>query len=367
MNYEFKLLKAFKQNDGRVGVTFFYNNKRYRYFNAKAIHQVFNPNTCDLSERQQQLDEMLNAFTTMLKKGWRPTTKLKEVKVKKEAPVSLLEVCSISIKQKLNNDFSDYYLRDLNTASLKFFEFLKSHNYEQLKISEFDATMARELLNYVSNSKRVQFNYRRTYSALLSAAFKDSKCLNPFMEVKVVKQVEVLHKPIKNIKLVLDELLAYNAHLHLCCLLAYGCLLRPHREIRNLKWGDFNDDLSQISLSGSRNKSKRNRIVPIPKFIHQYLKRGDDDCNIFTGQTYAYNPDYFKTIWTRYKKSTLLLNLDNTLYSFRHTGAINVYERTGNLNTLQQVMGHSNLQISLTYLRGLEVNQLTEEDMPDLK
>ena len=27
-------------------------------------------------------------------------------------------------------------------------------------------------------------------------------------------------------------------------------------------------------------------------------------------------------------------------------------------------MGHSNLNVSLTYLRGLEVAELTEEDMP---
>ena len=57
---------------------------------------------------------------------------------------------------------------------------------------------------------------------------------------------------------------------------------------------------------------------------------------------------------------------DNTLYSFRHTGAINVYEKTESLSKLQQVMGHSNLNTSLTYLRGLGVKQLTIEDMPEL-
>jgi len=31
---------------------------------------------------------------------------------------------------------------------------------------------------------------------------------------------------------------------------------------------------------------------------------------------------------------------------------------------LQQVMGHSSLQVSLTYLRGLEVKQLDIDDMP---
>ena len=29
-------------------------------------------------------------------------------------------------------------------------------------------------------------------------------------------------------------------------------------------------------------------------------------------------------------------------------------------------MGHSSLQVSLTYLRGLEVTELKEEDMPSL-
>ena len=46
------------------------------------------------------------------------------------------------------------------------------------------------------------------------------------------------------------------------------------------------------------------------------------------------------------------------------TGAIQVYEKTGSLTKLQQVMGHSSLQVSLTYLRGLEVKQLDAEDMP---
>ena len=34
--------------------------------------------------------------------------------------------------------------------------------------------------------------------------------------------------------------------------MTYGCLLRPHREVRELTWGDFTADLSYIKLSGSR-------------------------------------------------------------------------------------------------------------------
>ena len=52
------------------------------------------------------------------------------------------------------------------------------------------------------------------------------------------------------------------------------------------------------------------------------------------------------------------------MYSFRHTGAIEIYKRTGSLSKLQKAMGHSSLKVSLTYLRGLEVEDLKEEDMP---
>ena len=63
----------------------------------------------------------------------------------------------------------------------------------------------------------------------------------------------------------LEDIKAFNENLFLCCLLTYGCLLRPHQEIRQLTWSDFSDDLEFISLSGKRNKSGRNRIVPISR------------------------------------------------------------------------------------------------------
>ena len=54
---------------------------------------------------------------------------------------------------------------------------------------------------------------------------------------------------------------------------------------------------------------------------------------------------------------------DQTIYSFRHSGAIETYKRTGSLSKLQKAMGHSSLTVSLTYLRGLEVSESEEGDM----
>lgn len=365
MSYEFKNLKTFKLNDGRVGISFYYDNKRYRFFNAKVIEEDYSPNTCEKKHKEKELQLMLQSFSKKLERGWRP---VKEPKLKKIKPVDIIvmEACTLSYQQKMNSDYSARYKKDLTYAQKKLIAFLISNEYQKLMLSEFDSSIIKEVLNSISKSKRVQLNYKRNYSSLLSEFYTKYKMTNPFPSVKLVKQEEVLHKPIVEIKLVLEELANTNKNLHLCCILAYGCLLRPHREIRNLKWGDFNDNCTIISLSGARNKGKKNRIVPVPKFIQQFLVKGEEEHNIFTNTLEPFNEDYFKTLWGRYKKDSKLIKKGNTLYSFRHTGAINVFEKTGSLSTLQQVMGHSNLNVSLTYLRGLGVKQLSIDDMPDL-
>ena len=162
----------------------------------------------------------------------------------------------------------------------------------------------------------------------------------------------------------LDEIKLFSENLHLCCLMTYGCLLRPHREIRELKWRDFSEDLNFINLSGNRNKSGRNRIVPVPSYVRDVLVKKEPHHNIFSGKPQPLNQDYFKTLWSRFKKQSNLLEQEQTLYSFRHSGAIEIFKRTGSLTKLQKAMGHSTINVSLTYLRGLEVAELTEEDMP---
>jgi integrase len=57
------------------------------------------------------------------------------------------------------------------------------------------------------------------------------------------------------------------------------------------------------------------------------------------------------------------LNRENT-ESFRHSGAIEIFERTSATTKLQKAMGHSFINVTLTYLRGLELLDLKKEDMP---
>ena len=111
-------------------------------------------------------------------------------------------------------------------------------------------------------------------------------------------------------------------------------------------------------------KIEKNRIVPVPIYIRELLVKGQPHHNIFTNTIRPLNEVYFKTLWSRFKRVSKLLEQDQILYSFRHSGAIEIFKRTGSITKLQKAMGHSSINVSLTYLRGLEIAELKEADMP---
>ena len=86
--------------------------------------------------------------------------------------------------------------------------------------------------------------------------------------------------------------------------------------------------------------------------------------NYFREDFLIFNEDYFKILWSRFKKKCPEIRKHTTIYFFRHSGAIEIFKRTGSLHNLQRAMGHSSLNVSLTYSRGLEITELKEEDMP---
>jgi integrase len=104
--------------------------------------------------------------------------------------------------------------------------------------------------------------------------------------------------------------------------------------------------------------------VPVPTYIRELIVRGERHHNIFSNRPTPLNQDYFKTLWSRFKRQSNTLEQGQTLYSFRHSGTIETFKRTGSITKLQKAMGHSSINVSLTYLRGLEVPELKEEDTP---
>ena len=340
--------------DSKVFVTFYINKKRYRLYNGDRIGIKLMPNTYPVEERYQMGKLLASEVYKYVQTG---NTIFKRIVTDENNTRTDLEVLKLALERKLNSNLSRKYLETLEFIYTKIVEISKNGEVNEQTIEKL-------LSNYVNATS---YNTIRTHlRALIGEAMNLGLKHNPIQHIKRKRQEEKLHKPFNNVKEVLEDIKEFNANLYLCCLLTYGCLLRPHREIRELKWGDFSDDLSFINLSGSRNKSKKNRIVPVPDFIKDELTPTLLSNNIFSHIDKPFNKSYFKTLWYKYKIQSKIIEENQTLYSFRHAGAIDIFKRTGSLHKLQAAMGHSSLLITTTYLRGLEVCELNKEDMPVL-
>jgi integrase len=337
----------------KVFVSFFIKNKRYRLYNGKRINSTTNPNSYPLDQRLS-IAKVLAAeiYSYLLNGGLLLSYRSSNVV---NGKLSDIDYIKQALDSKLSGDYSKKY-----KAMLQFsFDCLKQEiGSSKLSVSGLKNILSRYCSGVSHNT------LKRHLNVLINEAVSLGMECNPMTEIKSKKAKAVLHKPFNDIATVLEDIKSFNKNLHLCCLLTYGCLLRPHREVRELTWGDFSNDLSFIKLSGFRNKSGRNRIVPVPGFIKSHLHPKSVNDNIFTGDHYNRNPDYFKTLWSRFKRQSNILEQGQTLYSFRHSGAIEIFKRTGSITKLQKAMGHSSINVSLTYLRGLEIAELKEEDMP---
>ena len=336
------------QDKKQVFINVYYNNIRYRFWNGKAIEIklrcIDNPTL------------LQSAFELKLREGWRPKSKKKVVK---EAPITVIKALKQGVDMKIKQGCSERFIKDAKRIVTLWKRYEGEQHLKSLTLDKLQPSHIRTFLVRPNWSAKTQHTVKSTLSPLL-AEFKP----HLVQSVKLKKPTSTLHKPFDNIYEILEDIKGYNKQLYLCCLMTYGCLLRPHREIRELTWGDFSDDLKFIHLSGSRNKSGRNRVVPVPSYVRDILVKGEPHHNIFTDTTSPLNEDYFKTLWSRFKRVSKLLEQDQTLYSFRHSGAIEIFKRTGSITKLQKAMGHSSINVSLTYLRGLEIAELKEEDMP---
>jgi len=351
-----KYPKVTQLKSGEVYVSFKFNKKRIRLFNGSRLGIDLHPNSAPLEKRLEVGTILAYEVYSKLKncpqdyfESQRGSKVQKEYSHKEALQKALLDKLGLS-----NSKHHQYLLKYVCKLLI-----------EELDGDVLTRKSIKTILSRYGNNTSYN-TIRRYVLSLCNQAGVYGLPTESLKPIPKLRQKEILHKPIHDIPLLLEEIKSYNENLYLCCLLTYGCLLRPHREIRELKWGDFSDDLKHISLSGDRNKSGRNRVVPVPEYIRSVLRPDKAHFNVFSGCEAPLSQDYFKGLWNRFKRRSELLENDQTLYSFRHTGAIDVYKRTGSIEKLKAAMGHSSILVSLTYLRGLDIPELIVDDMPQL-
>ena len=295
-----KYPKIKSDNKQRIYIVFYLNGKRYRLFNGSKINSNLYPNSYPVAKRYEIAQLLAAEVFKYISSG-----------LNIQDPVRVIcnsdkQYLELALDNKLKGEYSDKYKSMLRFVYDGFTSKLTDGNITSNDVKSY--------LNHYSLG--VSYNtIKRHLSVLINEAKNIGMNSNPMEGIKAKKTKAKLHKPYNDIRLILDEIKLFNDNLYLCCIMTYGCLLRPHREIRELKWSDFSDDLGYIHLSGNRNKSGKNRIVPVPTYVRDILVKGQPQHNIFTDTSRPLNEDYFKTLWSRFKRVSKLLEQDpNTLF-----------------------------------------------------
>ena len=351
------------------------NNQRFKEYNGNIIEMDIHPNKAKtISERKALLSFLEREIAkAIISQKYREN---KSSSAKRNSKITIERALSESLQHKIDSNISPLYKRNLKRIYNSFKDFMgKSMQKEFIHLNAGDI---QNFLNSFVSSNTYYMDKRRDLGVLVSKA---NSLFD--MNVDVIKKTDrrkpksVLHQIYdeKQIHIILNYLQNNNENLYLCCLISYGCFLRPHKEIRKLKGKHFKNDFKEIHLSGDENKSGRVRVTPIPNYVREaiYDKASKllPNQNLFTGTSEYFNEDYFSKAWNRCArkmKEIGILNDKQTMYSFRHTAAVNVYKKTKDLHILQQLLGHSDMIVTLKYLRGLGVHNTEElrHVMPEL-
>lgn len=360
----------------RSYICFYFHGKRIREFNGNSLNLDIRPNFASTIEARDKLLRKLEF--ELLKALENDNYPAKITNTQDQTDIVSTEVLlREALNKKLTADLSKFYKRNMRYIHDDFIAFLTVSELEA-PIQELKTIRIEEFLSRYKSSGTYYMNKRRDLGVLFSAIGKRLDItLASVKKTDRMKSSATLHEIYTEdqLKEVLNFLKGFNSNLYLCCLITYGCFLRPHEEVRNLTVGHFKNKFTQIHLSGSENKGKRVRVVNVPDYVKDELLRRVMDSslelNIFSLTSIAYNPSYFNNFWTKARKKMSvqgLIHKNQTIYSFRHTAAVQVYRKTKDVFIVQQLLGHSDMVVTLKYLRGLGEldSEKLKEVMPEL-
>ena len=202
--------KVCKRIDGKYYIDFKLCGKRFRLFNGKYIGSSNNPNSYPLKLRKTHAIELAKEVYNYLVSNNYSFIK---------RPKTNLEFYDSLVKKKLSENISVVYLKALKAISKSLRNKLISKGY--IPNEYVDSLSLRYRNNTSYNTTRRHVNVLVNYLHENGFDIKQSK-------LKSRKQTETLHKPIENVKELLESIKMFSDDLYLCCLLTYSCLLRPH-------------------------------------------------------------------------------------------------------------------------------------------
>lgn len=272
---------------------------------------------------------------------------------------------------KKSHPYNTY--KTYRAAVFKLLSFLERHKRRHLGFGEFESEDAAKFLKKLITVDGIGNRTRNNIKGHVTTFFnhyhaldkKLKKKVNPFEDLGKLPQVANKHQSYSKqqqeqyrkaaIELGHDYLLTF-------CRFMYYTLMRPHEELRRLQVRDIRIDTIYVSETNA--KDNDGEYVDIPRPLEILIKQ----LNIrnYPGHYYVFTNEGVpgpqilgpKFFYRRHVKVLEKINLKGSghdMYSWKHTGAIALWNATKDTELIRCQARHSDIKQTIEYLRDLGV------------
>jgi integrase len=348
-----KVSEPSRGNRWKIRVRDMDTGKTVVYVSGRVVGDTTKPDSLSQIEKEKYFYWLKRALEEKIAGGWVP--KQFAGKPKKAAQRTAWE---LAVDQTLKT------LKGLDAWYVK-----QIHRHVGVMMSEFETfptqdEFTRFIKKRFNTGRTTMHMAKRRFSAFFSHMV-DLELLdyNPAEKIKVrTPQPTRNHVYTKQqLRDLFGFLKEHRPALYLCCYLTYKLFLRPHTEVRQLRWEYFDWDNNTVNIPPRYTKNRKARTLPLDgETLRELRWWGIDHEGWVMGR--EYNKDYFKTQWGRLRKE-YKLEPYQTLYSVRHTAACLFYNEHKDIHKLMLVMGHASTASTLNYLKNAPVQQAGVDEL----
>lgn len=323
----------------------------------------------DLEVRQRRANQIITQINIKLPTGFPFEGTFK----KDPAYTNIVEAIAVAERIKCQSDRAKTIEAYRSMGSI-FNDFLDIQEWTDMKIGAFQRRHALAFLDYAIFHRKIGNRTYNNYLFQMRAFFKELKerdyvSTNPFDDFKKKKLSGKTRRAFseaeknKVIKAVANK----DKWLLLAILLQYYCFIRPI-ELLRLRFYMFDLKEGLIRLPSAVTKNKQNALVTIPDVLLPILQKYQlyqwDPRWLIFGAKIEPHPDKaagknsirlrHKRVLEKLRKQGALLDLTGlTLYSWKDTGALELFKKKVNPLEIMKQLRHTDLATTQLYCQSL--------------